>query len=166
MLNPVLIQIGPGKVGQTLQVIDADDGRIGRDLVQHSGHCSGNRNSGGPRGRRKGDDKGGMIGRSVAVWVPACVRQAQAGLKRALTMGRKEPWGQTAEHVQAQAKDSEQGEVGNRGRRGQVRSVVRQIESSRVASLCQYLSRILGRVLTVPAARSHIKNGAVNSVRD
>lgn len=42
MLNAVLVQIGPGKVGQTLEVIDADDGRIGRDLVQHSGHCSGN----------------------------------------------------------------------------------------------------------------------------
>lgn len=42
-------------------------------------------------GRRKGDDKGGMIDSSVAVWVPECVRQAQAGLERALTMGRKEP---------------------------------------------------------------------------
>lgn len=58
MLDAVLIQIGPGKVGQTLEVIDTDDGRIGRDLVQHSGHCSGNGDFGGSRGRRKGDGKG------------------------------------------------------------------------------------------------------------
>lgn len=41
-----------------------------------------------------------------------------------------------------------------------------QIDSNPVASLCQYLPCILGRVLTVPAPRSHVKDGAVNSVCD
>lgn len=38
------------------------------------------------------------------------------------------------------------------------------LRSNRVASLCQHLPGILGRVLTVPATRSHIKNSAVNPV--